>query len=55
LLGDAKRQPGFTSADQLCHRLSVPGNHDGLAFLDQIEEPGELGLSLVDIDPHTLS
>jgi hypothetical protein len=54
-VGDSKRQPSFASADQLCHRLSVPRNYDGFAFLDQFEEPGELGLSLVDVDLHTLS
>jgi hypothetical protein len=33
----------------------MPGNHDRFAFLDQCEEPGELGLRLVDIDLHIIS
>jgi hypothetical protein len=55
LLGDAKRQPGFAGTDQLCHRPSVPGNHDGFTFFDQFKEPGELGLGFMNIDLHTLS
>jgi hypothetical protein len=53
-LGDTERQTGFMGSDQLCHRLSMPGNHDALALLDQLEEPGELGLSFVDVDLHIL-
>jgi hypothetical protein len=45
LLGDAKRQSSLTDADQLRHRLSGPGNHDGFALLDEFEQPGELVLA----------
>ena len=53
-MGDAERQSGFACADQFCHGLSVPGYDDTFALLDQFEEPGELGLSFVDVDLHTL-
>jgi hypothetical protein len=44
-----------SASDQLRYRLSVARNHDGLALLDQIEEPGDLGLSFVDIHLHVLT
>jgi hypothetical protein len=36
----------------LGHRLAVAGDDHGLAFLNQLEEPGKLGLGLVYVHLH---
>ena len=40
--------------NQLGDRLTVAGNHDGFAFLDQFEQLGEPGFGFVDIDLHKI-
>ena len=44
---------GFLDPDQAGHRPASPGNDDLFAHPDALDEPGKMGLGLMDIHFHT--